>query len=365
MRPIRVLVVDDTVVVRRLVSQVLDEAADIEVVGTASNGRIALQQIPLVRPDVVTLDIEMPVLDGLATLAELRPLWPDLPVIMFSTLTERAAEATLEALSLGASDYVTKPSQSGDRAEALDAVRNALLPLVRYWGRARQRRTEPNAAPAPTESSAAARFLRRNADEVTGAIAIGISTGGPSALARLIPELPASLPVPVFVVQHMPPVFTRLLAERLDAKSRIRVVEAEDGATVAPGTVYVATGGRHLVLEQRATSIGLRLDDGPPENFCRPAVDVTLRSAVSVYGKSLLAVILTGMGSDGMLGARAVRAAGGRVLAQDEATSVVWGMPGRVVRDGAANAVLPLDQVAGEIIAATSSTRTHERVGAR
>lgn len=356
MRPIRVLVVDDTVVVRRLVSQVLDDCPDIEVVGTASHGRIALQQIDTLQPDVVTLDVEMPVMDGLATLAELRPRWPELPVIMFSTLTERGATATLEALALGASDYVTKPSHMSDRAAAVEAVRSALVPLVRVWGR-----------PRPTASTVS---LPRPPRVAIGGsaplgVVIGVSTGGPNALSRVIPALPASLSVPVVVVQHMPPVFTRLLAERLNSMSAVTVSEAADGVRALPGHVYVAAGGQHLRLETSRGVVTLHHDDGPVENSCKPAVDVTLRSAAEVWGSRALVAILTGMGYDGLEGSRAVRARGGRVLAQDEATSVVWGMPGAVVRGGLADDVLPLDEVAPAIVAAAMGAPALSGMGSR
>ncbi|MFA7323881.1 MAG: chemotaxis response regulator protein-glutamate methylesterase [Candidatus Nanopelagicales bacterium] len=367
MEPIRVLIVDDTVIVRRLVTQVLQESPDVEVVGTASHGRIALAQIPLLKPDVVTLDIEMPVMDGLQTLEELRKQWPDLPVIMFSTLTERGAEATLDALALGANDYVTKPSQLNDRAAAVDAVRSALLPLVRHWGRFRQasRTGAPGvpARPAPSASITMPAPARDAQSRTVSAVVIGISTGGPNALASMIPQLPAGLPVPIFIVQHMPPVFTRFLAERLDKTSAITVAEAQDGMIAEPGSAYVATGGHHLVLRRQGTSVALGLDDGPMENSCRPAVDVTLRSAAEVYGSGVLAVVMTGMGNDGSVGAGAVRALGGRVFAQDEATSVVWGMPGHVVRGGYADAVLPLGDIAAAI--ATAATSNRRPVGMR
>jgi two-component system chemotaxis response regulator CheB len=327
-------------------------------VGTASNGRIALRQIASLQPDVVTLDVEMPVLDGLATLAELRQTWPDLPVIMFSTLTERGASATLDALALGANDYVTKPTASRDRAAALDQVRGALVPLVRLWGRRRALAAATGRrAPAATAAAVAPPVelkvrTPRGPFRTPQAVVIGVSTGGPMALAKLITALPASLPVPVVIVQHMPPVFTALLAQRLDSQSSIPVVEAADGMLVQPGRVHIAPGGQHLKVESRGSGLRFRLDDGPMENSCRPAVDVTFRSAAQHWGGSALAVILTGMGSDGLEGARILRNEGARVIAQDEQSSVVWGMPGSVVREGLADEVLPLDEIAAAIVAA-------------
>ncbi|HET9772485.1 MAG TPA: chemotaxis response regulator protein-glutamate methylesterase [Acidimicrobiia bacterium] len=339
-------------VVRRLVTRVLEEDPSLEVVGAAANGRIALAKIAQLAPDVVTLDIEMPEMDGLATLAELRPRWPRLPVIMFSTLTERGAEATLEALSLGASDYVTKPTGLHNAAEALTAVKAELLPRVKaLHGRRRLSMLAapaPKAAPSPPESPAL-RAPERPANARIDIVTIGVSTGGPNALAELLPALPASLPVPVVIVQHMPPVFTRMLAERLDSRCAVGVVEAVGGEVLAPGRVYIAAGGRHLALVRSGTSVVTVANDDPPEHSCRPAVDVLFRSVAALYGPGALAVVLTGMGQDGLHGAGAIRVGGGQVLAQDETTSVVWGMPGFVARAGLADAVLPLGAVAADI----------------
>lgn len=365
MAPIRVLVVDDTVVVRRLVADVITATDGLEVVGTAANGELALAQIGLLRPDVLTLDVEMPVMDGLTTLAEIRKRWPDLPVIMFSTLTSRGAEATLDALALGANDYVTKPSALRDREAALAAVRSSLVPLVRLWGRvgaAGARRAAHAAAPgAPTTSSPAAappapRQPVLDARPPRGVV-IGVSTGGPVALSSVLPALPAGLEVPVVVVQHMPPVFTRLLAERLNAVCPLPVVEADDAMPLLPGRIHIAQGGHHLTMSTVRGVPMLHLDDGPMENSCKPAVDVTLRSAQALWGSRTLTVILTGMGSDGLSGARALRAAGGRVIAQNAETSVVWGMPGAVVRAGLADEVLPLHGIAPAIVDAVRSAR--------
>jgi two-component system chemotaxis response regulator CheB len=361
MAPIRVLVVDDTVVVRRLVSDVLGECDDIEVVGTASNGRTALGLIAALKPDVVTLDVEMPVLDGLATLAELRPAYPTLPVIMFSTLTERGASATFKALELGANDYVTKPSAMRDRAASLAAVRASLVPLVRLWGRRQARPLSVSRGVAPARPVRATPAPISSRTPVRGVV-IGVSTGGPPALSALIPSLPADLSVPVLVVQHMPPVFTRLLAERLNELSAVHVHEAKQGMLVEPGHVYVAEGAHHLVLDSRAGVARIALDDRPAENSCRPSVDVTLRSAAEVWGMSTLAVILTGMGSDGLEGVRVLKESGARVVVQDEATSVVWGMPGAVARAGLADEVIPLHDISSAIVGAARGA--HSLIGA-
>jgi two-component system chemotaxis response regulator CheB len=355
-RPIKVLVVDDSVVVRRLVARVLEEDPAVEVVGAAANGRIALAKIAQLDPDVVTLDIEMPELDGLATLAELRPRWPRLPVIMFSTLTERGAEATLEALSLGASDYVTKPTGLHNPAEAMAAVQAELVPRIKALHGRRLLSRMPQsqaltaeATSAPSPAVPAVKPPARPSDARIDVVAIGVSTGGPNALAELLPALPGTLPVPIVIVQHMPPIFTRMLANRLDGRCALSVIEAEGGELLLPGRVHIAAGGQHLTLARQGTSIVTVATDDPPENSCRPAVDVLFRSVASLYGSGALAVVLTGMGQDGLRGAEAIRVAGGHVVAQDKASSVVWGMPGFVARAGLADAVLPLDAVAAEI----------------
>jgi two-component system chemotaxis response regulator CheB len=361
--PIRVLVVDDSVVVRRLVTRVLDGDPAIEVVGAAANGRIALAKIGQLQPDVVTLDIEMPEMDGLATLAELRPRWPRLPVIMFSTLTERGAEATLEALSLGASDYVTKPTGLHNPAEAMAAVHAELVPKIKALHGRRRLSRMPQATPTAPSAAPAAPAVKAHADARIDVVAIGVSTGGPNALADLLPALPAGFPVPVVVVQHMPPVFTRMLANRLDGRCAVGVVEAEGGETLMPGRVHIAAGGRHLALARQGTSVVAVANDDPPENSCRPAVDVLFRSVAALYGTGALAVVLTGMGQDGLRGAEAIRAAGGQVVAQDEASSVVWGMPGFVTRAGLADAVLPLDAIATDLNRRVATGRALSMLG--
>ena len=351
-QPIKVLVVDDSVVVRRLVARVLEADPAVEVVGSAANGRIALAKIAQLAPDVVTLDIEMPELDGLATLAELRPRWPRLPVIMFSTLTERGAEATLEALSLGASDYVTKPTGLHNPAEAMAAVQAELVPRIKALHGRRLLSRMPQSPPPAAEVTPALPAVKasaRPADARIDVVAIGVSTGGPNALADLLPALPGTLPVPIVIVQHMPPVFTRMLANRLNGRCALKVIEAEGGELLIPGRVHIAAGGQHLALVRQRTSVVTVATDDPPENSCRPAVDVLFRSVANLYGSGALSVVLTGMGQDGLRGAEAIRVAGGQVLAQDEASSVVWGMPGFVARAGLADAVLPLDALAAEI----------------
>jgi two-component system chemotaxis response regulator CheB len=351
MPKIRILVVDDSVVVRRMVSDALSADPELEVAGAAANGRIALARIPQVNPDIIILDVEMPELDGLATLERIRKSLPALPVIMYSTLTQRGAEATLDALAKGATDYVTKPSNVGSAAQALECIRTQLIPKIKtFCGRAPRVEPPPTlAAPAPSRPSLPRAAIPRREERVD-IVAIGVSTGGPNALAELIPTLPGDLPVPVVIVQHMPPVFTRLLAERLAAKSQIGVDEGRTRTTLEPGRAWLAPGDYHMIVEREGNQVALRMHQGPPENSCRPAVDVLFRSVAEVYRPHTLAIVMTGMGQDGLRGCERVREAGGQILAQDEASSVVWGMPGFVANAGLADKVVPLDQLGPEIV---------------
>jgi len=438
---ISVLVVDDSVVIRRLITDALADDPAINVIGTAPNGRVALQKIDQLKPDLVTLDVEMPVLDGIGTLRELRKTQPRLPVIMFSTLTAAGAAATVEALTAGASDYVTKPANVGSVAESIRSVREQLVPRIHalagrtrgsggsaggaakvppsFIGRpgtvpgpapaAGRRVGQPppparTAPPAPTRPTigrpvppapgvaplapgAAPRLTPSPGrppgggpgTDATGppttsrgragatrpptgsgrveVIAIGCSTGGPDALARVVKMLPGGLPVPVVVVQHMPPVFTRMFAERLDRGSALRVVEAAADMPLEAGTVYIAPGDFHMEVVRRGTTVTTSLNTGPPENFCRPAVDVLFRSVNRTYGRGTIAVVLTGMGHDGRGGCAELARSGAEIVAQDEATSVVWGMPGSVVSAGLATAVLPLDEISTYVLTRVNGGR--------
>ena len=346
---IRVLIVDDAVVVRRLVSDVLSGDPMLEVVGVAANGKLALAKIPQVNPDVVILDVEMPDMDGLETLAVLRKQYPKLPVIMFSTLAQRGAAATLEALSLGANDYVTKPANVGSAVEARNVLAAEMIPKIkaacgiRLTSSSMERRWD--AIP-----QLAARAQPSGVTSRVDVVAIGVSTGGPNALAEVFAHLPASFPAPIVIVQHMPPVFTRMLAERLASKSALAVKEGVSGEKVQAGHAYVAPGGFHMTVEPAGAGVTLRLNQDAPENSCRPAVDVLFRSVAATYGPAALAVVLTGMGYDGLRGCEAIREAGGQVVVQDEASSVVWGMPGFVARAGLADQVVPLGGVAAELV---------------
>lgn len=351
MSRIRVLVVDDSVVVRKLLCEALASVPEIEVVGSASSGHLALSKIPQLHPDAITLDVEMPGMNGIQTLAEIRRLYPKITVIMCSTLTERGAAVTLEALSLGAADYVTKPTSARSLEQAMASVRQELSTKILSLAMPKavsKAPTPPSPAPTPRKGPAGQRI---------DVLAIGTSTGGPNALAEVIPRLPRDFPVPVVAVQHMPPLFTRLLADRLDARSQLRVHEAEAGIALHCGHVWIARGDYHLTVEKKGTQIFLELNQNPPENSCRPAVDVLFRSVSGVYGASTLAVVMTGMGADGARGAANIRETGGEIIVQDEATSVVWGMPGAIVNAGLADKICPLKEISTEIVRRVSAGR--------
>ncbi|WP_159809412.1 chemotaxis-specific protein-glutamate methyltransferase CheB [Cellulomonas citrea] len=350
MTAIRVLVVDDSVVVRRLVTEVLDSDPQIEVVGTASTGLIAQSRAAQLGPDLVTMDIEMPDMDGIEAVRTLRKAGHRMPIIMFSTLTERGAAATLEALAAGATDYVTKPTNTGGLAASKQQVADNLIPKVKALvGARRPAARATSTSPVATAAPKAARAFTLRSEppaRPVHALIVGSSTGGPEALSRFFEGLHQAPPVPVLVTQHMPPVFTRQLAARLDRLGPTRVVEATGAETLEPGHAYIAAGDHHLELRRQGTSVKTVLTDGPPVNFCRPSVDVMFRSAVQVLGGNLLAVVLTGMGADGRTGCADLISAGGTVYVQDEATSVVWGMPGAVATAGLAHRVLPLTEIA-------------------
>lgn len=383
MPKIRVLVVDDSVVIRRVVADELATDPAIEIAGTAANGQIALARMTQVNPDLVILDVEMPDMDGLETLARLRKDFPRIPVIMFSALTERGASATLDALALGAVDYFTKPSGSGGLDSSRQLIRDELIPAVKEIAAKAIAKAAAQTMPLPplppssplsrqagaSDAGFAASFgtvgptgassapgtnspvpLASTAPGLADVVAIGVSTGGPNALAEVFRALPARFPVPILIVQHMPPMFTRLLAERLTANSNLVVEEAVSGALVEPGHAYVAPGDYHMVVVREGLNIRLLTHQDPPENSCRPAADPLFRSVAKVYGARALAVVLTGMGQDGLRGCEFIREARGQIIAQDEATSVVWGMPGFVARAGLADKVLPLAMVANEMI---------------
>ena len=376
--PIRVMVVDDSVVIRGLISRWIDEERETAVVATHRNGKLAVEDMERADPDVVILDIEMPEMDGLTALPLMLRKKPSLTVIMASTLTRRNAEISLKALSLGASDYIPKPERNSAISTSAD-FRREILEKVRVLGRRHRLRRnamgrvgERVARPVPRSVDAGRRPIpvretatkRRAGAGAAGSmeprpisaarprvLAIGSSTGGPQALAELFAAIgPALGAVPVLVVQHMPETFTAILAEHIGKTSGRPAAEAREGEVLQPGRVYVAPGGRHMLLDRAGAGAKIRLDDGPAINFCKPAVDPLFRSVAEVYGRAALGVVLTGMGSDGAKGAVAIADGGGTVLAQDEATSVVWGMPGAAAQAGACAAVLPLDGIGRKIV---------------
>jgi two-component system chemotaxis response regulator CheB len=353
MPQIQIMIVDDSLVVRKALTNVLTTDPDLAIAGWASNGRLALAKLQTLRPDIILLDIEMPEMNGLETIPEIRKILPHTPIIMFSTLTERGAEATLDALALGASDYVTKPSNL-NMAATSEAIHRDLVPKIKalcHFPVRAQNTAAGISRPIATKERPEIRF---HAAPLHSAhlkiITIGVSTGGPDALARLLPSFPANFPLPVVIAQHMPAIFTSLLAKRLASKCAIPVRECQAGELLGPSCVWIAPGDHHMVVQQDEKRVQLATHQGPRENFCRPSVDVLFRSVAAVYGANALGVILTGMGQDGLKGCEALCAAGGSVIVQDEATSVVWGMPGYVARAGLAEKILPLDQICGEII---------------
>jgi two-component system chemotaxis response regulator CheB len=352
MGKIRVLIVDDSVVVRRVVAEELSADPEIEVAGAAANGLIAIAKMTQVCPDLVTLDVEMPEMDGLTALAQIRKTHPKVPVIMFSALTERGAAATLDALALGASDYFTKPTGACGPDESRQLIRTELIPAIKAL-------CKDKLAPKLLPQSVGPTTLptsRTSAGRVD-VVAVGLSTGGPNALAEMFRVLPADFPVPLLIVQHMPPTFTRLLAERLTATSRLPAEEATSGAVLRPGRALIAPGDYHMIVARDGTQVRAILHRDPAENSCRPAVDPLFRSIAKVYGPNCLAVVLTGMGQDGLRGCEEIHAAGGQVIVQDEASSVVWGMPGFVARAGLADKVLPLAMIGGEIVRRVGASR--------
>ncbi len=336
---IRLLVVDDSAFMRKAISMVLEEEPDIEVVGTAKDGLEAIEKVKQLRPDVVTLDIEMPRMDGLTALRRIMQEYP-LPVIMVSSLTYEGARETIQALELGAVDFI--PKQFSFISVGQAEIKEQLIQKIRAAAQSRFRLLKRRFSPPAASCSRRIHFPRLPAIKI---IVIGISTGGPLSLQKVIPRLPAEFSVPIAIVQHMPPNFTRLLAERLDHLSLLRVVEAEDNMPIDPGTVYVAPGGWHLHIRKRLDAATCYLSQEPKNLLFRPSADVLFESASRVFGKDVLAVVMTGMGKDGLKGTQKIKAAGGKVIAQDEQSSVVYGMPRAVVEAGLADAVLPLEKI--------------------
>jgi two-component system chemotaxis response regulator CheB len=374
--PLRVMVVDDSVVIRGLISRWIAAEPDMVVAASLRTGLEAVNQLDKVRPDVAVLDVEMPELDGISALPQLLAKKRDLIVIMASTLTRRNAEISFKALSLGASDYIPKPETTRE-PHAADIFHHDLIQKIRSFGAKLRRSTPPLPAPAhapapigekradlppraATPHAPSPPLARRPfSTQMPRVLVIGSSTGGPQALMSLVTDIgPVIDRFPVLITQHMPPTFTTILAEHLARSSHRPAHEAVDGEAVKPGRIYLAPGGRHMRVARHGAEVAIVLDDGPPVNFCKPAVDPLFASATEVWQGATLAVVLTGMGSDGMRGGKEVVAAGGSVIAQDEATSVVWGMPGAAANAGICAAVLPLNQIAPKLIRLFSGDRS-------
>ncbi len=375
-KDIKILVVDDTVTDRQILSKIIAGIENAELAGIAPNGRIALSKIAMKQPDLVLLDVCMPEMDGLETLSRIKAAYPHIDVVMISGIDQETAQTTVKALESGALDFVPKPTGPSpiQNMETLRVALSRLVSMARTRKYSRQARglmpgtlqaplpaprsPAPVAHPAPLAPvaplrppvrSAPARRIARTPGRID-VVALGVSTGGPNALQELIPLLPGDLSVPILTVQHMPTMFTASLAARLDSVSAIRVVEAQDDDVIRDGTIYIAPGGRHMVVRRDRRSLNvIGLVDSPPVNSCRPSVDVLFRSVAMVYGGHVLTVILTGMGNDGMAGVAAIRRKGGYSLVQDEKTSVIWGMPGAIVEAELADEIVPLPKLAERI----------------
>jgi two-component system chemotaxis response regulator CheB len=350
--PVQVMVVDDSMVIRRMVASILSQDPAIRVIGSAANGKIAIEQIPLLKPEVIVLDLEMPEIDGFGVLRFLRKEHPEIRTVVFSTLTRRGASQTIEALSLGASDYASKPTSLTEGADenTLSHVTEELIRKVKQF--------QPgflaslvSGGDKDTGFSPKTPVKRRT---LQGSLAlevaaIGISTGGPEALLKMFPGFSRKFPVPILIVQHMPPLFTKILADRLASVSQIKVVEGADGMAVEKGVAYIAPGNFHMEVQRVRGVVVLSINQDPHENSCRPSADVLFRSVAKVYGGRALGVIMTGMGQDGLKGLKVMKEEGAQVLAQDQASSVVWGMPSFVVRERLADRVVSLSQMSSVI----------------
>jgi two-component system, chemotaxis family, protein-glutamate methylesterase/glutaminase len=373
-RPIRVLAADDSAVMRGIMRNLFsahaeDQASEqppMDLCGVARDGVECLDAVSELRPDVLVLDLEMPRLNGLAVLERLRAENNMLPVIMCSAHTEHGARSTLEALARGASDYVMKPSAQRNFVEGLQSLSLQLLPKITALAKGAAKRGQENGDRAGRSFGLTSAEIPSRSNALVEVIVIGLSTGGPSALEQLLPKLPRDFAAPILIVQHMPKLFTGALAERLDQCCALRVEEAYDGAVIRPGKIWLAPGDSHMEVSPRIAMLGdsdgvrwsrVRLHRQEPLNHCRPSVDYLFHSAARMYGAGALALMMTGMGSDGLEGARAIHQRGGMVLAQDEATSAVWGMPGRVSEAGIASATLPLWALAGELEQRVSAGR--------
>jgi two-component system, chemotaxis family, protein-glutamate methylesterase/glutaminase len=360
---LRVLVVDDAVVYRRLVSDLLEELPGVEVVGTAGNGKMAMARMASLRPDLLILDLNMPEMDGLEVLLRMKTEAPDTAAIILSAFTPEGGELTMKALELGAFDYILKP-QNLSMEENRHALKDALAPMIRSFVRLREVRDIIRTARYPQGTLKSIETLSGSTKRDQGiktftikrvpksrVVAIGISTGGPAALAKMMPALPGDLDVPVLIVQHMPPLYTQALAERLDTKCAIKVKEANDGEALLPNTAYIAPGGSQMKVAKAPGSreLIIRITNDPPENGCKPSADYLFRSIAEHFGGRATGVIMTGMGSDGASGLKLMKEHGATVIAQDASTSVVFGMARKPIEEEIVDVVVPLDKIAEEI----------------
>jgi len=334
MKKIKVLVVEDSPIMRKLITEILKNDPEIEVIDTAKTGKEAIEKARILKPDVITLDIEMPEMDGISALKILRKEIPQTKVIMFSSLTQEGAKATIECLSLGAYDFVPKPS-SKSFYESIKKIEQELVPKIKSV-------TPLERIKSIYKPSLITPKIKKGIYKVCG---IGVSTGGPQTLLKIIPELPPNFPAPILIVQHMPPIFTKQLAERLNSISRLRVKEAEEGELVKDSVVYIAPGDYHMKVKKENALVRIKLHQGPPRNFCRPSVDELFESLAEVYDGNTLALVLTGMGSDGKEGAKKIKEKGGVVLAQDAESSIVFGMPKAVIEEGLVDEVINLSKI--------------------
>lgn len=345
MKKIRVLIVDDSVLMRLVLTDLISRDSDIDVIATAINAKVAFEKIERLSPDIVVLDIEMPEMDGLTALKVIKKEHPNLPVIMCSALTRHGGKTTLEALALGADDYIVKPVNCKSREEMSKAFGGELIYKIKgLVPHIKSREASINLGDQPGH-----RIIQHTKTRVD-IVAIGTSTGGPNALSAVLPQIPADFPIPIVIVQHMPPVFTNILADSLSSKCLIPVKEAKDGDVLSPGHAWIAPGNHHMTIKSQNNHHIIQLNQEPPENFCRPSVDVLFRSVATLFEEHTLAIVMTGMGHDGLNGCQMIKKHKGQILAQDEASSVVWGMPKAITESGLADEILPLDNIGLAIV---------------
>ncbi len=360
---LKALIVDDSAVYRKILSEILAEQSEIDVVGTASNGEMAIAKAKKLNPDLITMDLEMPIMDGLEALPLLKKNHPDTAIIMVSAHTTSGAKTTMKALQAGALDFIAKPDRSSMEASRLEIqqqLRNVLRGVISKFqvqfalkGRTSTARIEPEPEPEPVvppPNSISQRMAKITGMTRPEIIAIGISTGGPQALTKVIPRLPGNLKLPVVIVQHMPPVFTKALADSLSKNCALDVLEAEDGQTLQAGKVYIAPGGKQMKIIRTEGIAQIVINDDPPENHCKPSVDYLFRSLTFTHKGNVLSIIMTGMGKDGVVGMRLLKRLGAKTIAQDQQSCTVFGMPSEAIKSGAVDKIVPLEDMAKEIL---------------